>query len=50
LSQEQKEVLVCREMGWSHHDYLEAPWRMIRSIFSMLNEEAEESNRRNKAD
>jgi hypothetical protein len=36
-------------MGWSHEEYLEAPWRMIRSIFVMLNEEAEEMHRRNKA-
>lgn len=49
LSQEQLAILVCREMGWSYDEYLQAPYRMIRSILHMLREESEETKRRSKA-
>lgn len=36
-------------MGWSYDEYLQAPYRMIRSILLMLREESEETKRRSKA-
>jgi len=48
LSQEQIAILVCREMGWTYEEYLEAPNRMIRSILVMLREENDEVKRRSK--
>jgi hypothetical protein len=48
LSQEQIEILVCREMGWSHADYLDAPYGMIKSIIAMLREESEEMKRKSR--
>jgi hypothetical protein len=35
-------------MGWSYEQYLEAPYRMIRSILVMLREESDEIKRRSK--
>jgi len=48
LSQEQVEILVCREMGWSHADYLATPYHIIKSILVMLREETEQIKRINK--
>jgi hypothetical protein len=34
--------------GWSHEDYLNAPYSMVLSIFQMLQEEAAANERRNR--
>jgi hypothetical protein len=36
-------------MGWSYAEYLEAPYRMIRSILLMLREESDATKRRAKS-
>ena len=42
-------VLLCREMKWKFQEYREQPQWFIVMLLSMLQNEAEETNRRNKA-
>jgi hypothetical protein len=41
-------ALICREYGWTWDQYREQPTWFIKTIVSMLREEADESKRRNK--
>jgi hypothetical protein len=49
LTPEMVAALVCREYGWRYEDYEAQPSWFITTIIEMLQQEAEESNRKNKA-
>jgi hypothetical protein len=42
----QSAALVCREYGWTWQEYQSQPTWFVKTILSMLREEAEEANRR----
>ena len=48
LSPQMVAALLCREMKWTYEEYANQPTWFISTLFSMLRQEAEELNRRNK--
>jgi hypothetical protein len=43
-----KAALICREMKWDWHTYRQQPQWFVSMILSMLQNEAEENERRKK--
>lgn len=41
-------ALLCREMGWTHAEYLDQPTWFLDQLMAMLSAESKEAERRNK--
>lgn len=42
-------ALICREFGWTYHEYLAQPASFIDAASSLLNREAEARNKHSKS-